>query len=229
MLDVRRVVIVANGVMEDPARDFSRWVDADTVVVAADGGTAPLLACGLAAQYVVGDMDSLSPEARADLTTRGVTFHPHPAHKNETDLELALLWVADQYPEAQLVILGAMGGRPDQALANLLLLSLPALRGREVVMAEGAWRVRVIRGGEIGTFTGTPGDTLSLLPLGGPAHGVTTTGLGYPLKEETLHFGPARGVSNVLTTETATVTVREGMVWGFSRSEVESNGASECE
>lgn len=222
-----RVVIVANGLMDDPAGDFARWVDVESVLVAADGGTHHLLACGLTPQHIIGDLDSLSPEIQADLSTHGVHFYPHPVHKDETDLELALLWAADQYPEAQLVLLGAMGGRPDQALANLLLLALPQLQGRDTVIAEGPWRVRLIRDGETGLFPGTPGDTLSLLPLGGPAYGVTTTGLAYTLQDETLTFGPARGVSNVLTAVQATVTVRKGLVWGFTKvgsqkSEVDS-------
>ena len=59
-----------------------------------------------------------------------------------------------------------------------------------------------------------PGDLLSLLPLGGDAIGVTTEGLQYPLHDETLFLGQARGVSNVFTGSRAAITLRRGSVAG---------------
>ena len=46
---------------------------------------------------------------------------------------------------------------------------------------------------------GNVGDTISLIPVAGDASGVTTHDLKYPLQDETLRFGPARGISNVIT------------------------------
>jgi thiamine pyrophosphokinase len=59
---------------------------------------------------------------------------------------------------------------------------------------------------------GAPGDLVSLIPIGGDARGVTTEGLQYPLSDEPLLFGPARGLSNVLVGTEARVRVREGLV-----------------
>jgi thiamine pyrophosphokinase len=57
---------------------------------------------------------------------------------------------------------------------------------------------------------GVPGDVCSLLPVGGPAAGVRTVGLRYPLRRETLYPGSTRGVSNELVLDTATVALDEG-------------------
>jgi thiamine pyrophosphokinase len=59
-------------------------------------------------------------------------------------------------------------------------------------------------------LTGAPGDLVTLLPVGGPAHGVTTHGLQYPLHGETLQPGATRGVSNVLLESRATVELASG-------------------
>ena len=59
---------------------------------------------------------------------------------------------------------------------------------------------------------GQPGDTVSLIPLGGEAHGITTHGLEYPLQQETLRFGTTRGVSNVLLGDSATIQLQQGML-----------------
>ena len=208
-----RIVIFANGIIEDPVAEAVRWVRAGDCVIAADGGTRHALAAGLKPDHVIGDLDSLSPEQRAYLEAAGTMLHAYPPAKDETDLELALAWAAAQPDATEIIVLGALGGRPDQALANLLLLALPALAGHKVVIADGVWTVRCLRGGETMTFHGQPGDTLSLIPLGGAAVGVTTESLAYPLCDETLHFGLTRGVSNVFDGETATVSLRGGLLW----------------
>ncbi|MFH1474738.1 MAG: thiamine diphosphokinase, partial [Chloroflexota bacterium] len=55
-----------------------------------------------------------------------------------------------------------------------------------------------------------PGDLVSLFPFGADAAGVTTDGLAYPLREEPLRFGPARGLSNVRSGPEASVSLRAG-------------------
>jgi thiamine pyrophosphokinase len=48
------------------------------------------------------------------------------------------------------------------------------------------------------------------LPYGEGVAGVTTHGLAYPLADEPLPPGPARGLSNVRVSEDAAVVVRAG-------------------
>ncbi|MBN1878311.1 MAG: thiamine diphosphokinase [Anaerolineae bacterium] len=230
-----RVVIFANGVIDDLDAEVARWVRAGNVIVAANGGTRYVLAAGLHPDHIIGDLDSFNMPLRAHLETKGTIFHPHPPAKNETDLELAILWAANSLLPSptpsipcspaplppcspSLIILGALGGRPDQELANLLLLALPSLAGLDVVIADGAWVIHCLHGGQTHHLHGHPGHTLSLIPLGGPAEGVTTTGLAYPLHDETLHFGPARGVSNVFAGTEASVSVKTGLLWCFHKT-----------
>jgi thiamine pyrophosphokinase len=54
------------------------------------------------------------------------------------------------------------------------------------------------------------GAVVSLLPFAGDVEGVTTAGLRYPLDDEPLVTGPARGLSNVRIDAGASVTVRRG-------------------
>ena len=60
------------------------------------------------------------------------------------------------------------------------------------------------------SLPGPVGALVSLLPLGGDVEGVTTVGLRYPLRDEALTVGPARGLSNVRAGPDARVTVRRG-------------------
>jgi thiamine pyrophosphokinase len=201
-------VIVANSPTFDAAPFRALLVGAD-LVIAADGGGNALFAAGIAAQMVVGDLDSLAPEAEAAFVAAGAAVERHPAEKDETDLELALL-VAVARGATQIDVLGAMGGRWDQALSNVALLALPELTGRRVRLLDVGQEAYLARGET--PIAGTRGETVSLLPVGGPARGITTRGLRYPLHDAELHFERSRGVSNVIVEPPAHVTVREGLL-----------------
>ena len=146
-----------------------------------------------------------------------------PVAKDETDLELALERVLATDAES-IVITGALGGRTDHLLANILLLARPDLAGRDITIADGPEMVRLLRGSEGAgepaalTLHGAAGDLLSLLPLGGAAEGVTTQGLQYPLTDEALYPGRARGVSNVFLAPVARVTAARANCSSFTRN-----------
>ncbi|MCS6846247.1 MAG: thiamine diphosphokinase [Anaerolineae bacterium] len=212
-----RIVIIANG--DPPAQEeVARWLDGGATLICADGGARTALALGLAPAHVIGDFDSLSEDDLRELERRGAQLHRYPARKDETDLELALLFAARSArvgERVEIIVLGARGGRLDHELANMLLLAMPALKCADVSLAHGRERVFLIdardRPAQL-VLRGSAGDTVSLLPFGGDAHGIRTAGLEYPLHDESLFVGPARGVSNVMLGEAATVSLRQGML-----------------
>ena len=179
----------------------------DDLLIAADGGAHHCRALGLTPHIVVGDLDSLTPEERAELERAGARFEMHPVRKDETDLELALR-VALREGAHEAVILAALGGRWDQSLANMLLLAHPDFAPLALGLADGPDTLWIVRGQT--TVRGAPGDSLSLLPLSGDVEGVTLTGLEYPLNDGALRFGYTTGISNVLVAPEATITVRRG-------------------
>jgi thiamine pyrophosphokinase len=154
-------------------------------------------------------MDSLADDERARLEGLGCHFVVHPRAKDETDLELALTYAAGQGAK-EIVILGALGGRLDHTLANLLLLTLPDLEKLPVRIVGGDEEIYLVQSGGTVALEGGAGDLISLLPLGGDVQGVTTGGLAWALRSETLHFGFSRGVSNEMTGSTAHVEVERG-------------------
>jgi thiamine pyrophosphokinase len=222
-----RVVIFANGEMQETGAELEFWIAAADRCIAADGGTLAALRVGVTPDHVIGDMDSLPEAVRQQLAAAGTQFHSFPAEKDETDLELALIWAAEQTGCEEIAVLGAFGGRPDQELANLLLLALPALEGRRVWMVQGMWSVQLLHGGEVLRFEGQPGDRFSLIPLGGPATGISTEGLAFPLCGEGLAFGRTRGVSNRFDAERATVRLRDGLLWCFHENRGAVHGGSQ--
>ena len=206
-----RTVIFANGELSDPERVLGRLQPGDHVI-AADGGARHALAAGVVPDVIIGDLDSLSSMARERAEVGGARIISFPARKDETDLELALLHAA-RAGATKILVLAALGGRLDQTIANLLLLALPELRGIDVRVVDGRQTAFLVQGGGgTAAVSGQPGDTVSLIPLGGDALGVTAEALEWPLHASTLRFGPARGVSNVLVAEQASVRVERGQL-----------------
>ncbi len=204
-------LIFANGDLNDgPAvrAVLARWPDA--YVIAADGGARNALSCNLIPHLIIGDFDSLMPAELRMFEAQGAEVRRFPAHKNETDLELALLTAVEQ-ERSPIRVLGGVGDRLDQTFANVYLLALPALRDCDVRLVAGKQTAWLAWPG-VALIAGQPGDTLSLIPLSGAAEGISTEGLEYALQGETLHFGPARGISNVLTREEAEVRFEAGLL-----------------
>lgn len=205
-----RFVIVANGLL-DPTSIARVAIQPGEVVIAADGGTRHCLAAGITPQVIIGDFDSLSDEELAFLEQTGIQTIRHPARKDYTDLELALEHALSLGAD-EILVLGALGNRWDQTLANLLLPSAAGFAQTNIRLVDGLQEFMVVRAGKVVKISGDPGDTVSLIPLSGDARGITTRDLEYPLDDGTLSFGSTRGVSNVLLRETATVYLKEGIL-----------------
>jgi thiamine pyrophosphokinase len=202
----KRAVIFVNGVMADP-QAVRMMLRPDDYLVAVDGGLQHLQTLGVQPQLLIGDLDSLDEADVAVLESAGVRIERHPAEKDETDLELALLALAGQgYDEIRVV--AALGGRLDQTLANLSLLELPGLEDVDVRLDDGHEEILIIR--DFTTIDGHPGDTVSLLARDGCTNGITTEGLKYPLTRETLCPNRTRGISNEMLSEQASVKVASG-------------------
>ena len=187
-------------------------VRAAGLVIAADGGARRLLDLRIAPHYLVGDLDSLSQETVARLASAGCQVQRHPADKDATDTELAIALALGQ-GATDIDLVGATGGaRLDHSVANVLLLVADWPAGVHLRLVEAAATALVVRAGQSVDVPGTVGDIVALLPLAGPARGITTRGLQYALAGEDLAFGRARGVSNVMTAPVASISVAAGLL-----------------
>lgn len=204
-----RAVIFVNGTITDYAT-LAGWLRADDFLIGADGGTVHCLALGRRPDVIVGDLDSVDPQEVARLAAMGVQIERHPPAKNETDLELALE-CAQRHGADEVLLLGALGGRLDQTLGNLLILVQ-----REwpfaLLIGEGDQLAQVMRSGELLHLQAPVSGTVSVIPLSATVTGITYTGLEYPLIDATLHLGSTRGMSNVVNALPATIQINQGLL-----------------
>ena len=201
-----RIIIFANGKLPnlEKARALLR---PDDFILCADGGTRHALALGLVPNVIVGDMDSLP--SNFQLSTFNGEIVLFPKDKNETDLELAINHALTLNPES-ILILAALGGRMDQTLANIALLSNLQLAAFNIKLTDGVEELFFCR--DQVQVEGRSGDIVSLIPWQGEVTGVFTENLRWHLHHETLYPDKTRGISNEMTSDVATVKIQSGLL-----------------
>ena len=220
-----RIVIFANG--ELPDQEAARaFLQADDYLIAADGGANHLMKMGILPEIVIGDLDSIDENTLFELTTAEVKIEQYSEDKDETDIELALRYAVELHPSSILIV-GALGGRLDQTLANLCILTHPTLAGIDIRLDDGVeeafycW-ASTTNGGQV-EVRGRSGDTISLIPWNGPVEGVSTEGLQWSLFGETLFSNQSRGISNMLLGASASIRIQSGLLLIVHRRESKEN------
>lgn len=185
----------------------------DATVIAADSGLHLAAPLGLNVDSVVGDMDSVNPTALAAVEALGTNVLRFSRDKDASDAELALSHAAT-LGATSLVVIAGRSNRLDHELGNLAVLFLPELRRCRVELRVSGAHVFRLDAAEQPEaelqLSCTVGDIVGLLPFGGDAHGVTTSGLQWALSNETLAVTSSRGISNRATHEDVVISLQRG-------------------
>ncbi len=208
-MSVKRIVIVANGDLED-LNFYKNLVEEGDFIICVNGGCGYALAMGFKPDLVIGDMDSLKPEDKDMIEKLDPRLIKHPSAKDKSDLELAIDKAVEMHP-GRILIIGALGGsRIDHALINILLLYIPFQHGIPAEIVDRSQEVFMIDNQAV--VEGNRGDYFSLFALTSEAGGITTEGLKYSLREGSLNFASTLGLSNELEAGRAVVSVKSGLL-----------------
>ncbi|HHW3839532.1 TPA: thiamine diphosphokinase [Streptococcus suis] len=115
-----KIAVIAGG-------SFDCLPEPADLYVGVDAGSLRLLDHYLPLDWAMGDFDSVTPEELGRIKDQAERFLQAPAEKDDTDLELALKEIFKAYPQAQVRIYGALGGRMDHMMTNLFLAAEPDL------------------------------------------------------------------------------------------------------
>ena len=203
---MNRAVIFTNGIVRDYALIFP-YLQPRDFIMAADGGLKHIHRLKLKPALVIGDLDSISASDLDIAEHEQTEILRFNKDKDETDLELAIQ-AAIQRGYREILIVAGLGGRLDQTMANLLLMLHPDFAKCSITFDDGIEEVFLIR--ETCQVRGNPGDIISIIPIKGDCRGVKTENLKYPLREETLYQFKTRGISNVMTSTQAAISIADG-------------------
>ena len=197
---LRRVLLLCNGA--PPSKSFVQGLAREAeLIVAADGGANTAARCNVQPHIIIGDLDSILPATMKRFRTSMVI---RVRRQDNTDLEKALDLISSS-GKAEVMIVGATGGRIDFTLANLAVFwNYTASLG--ICFRGDGWRAVPV--GRKRSLTAPIGSVVSLLPFTS-CSGITLRGLRYPLRNATMRLGSI-GVSNIVRTPRFDVTVRRG-------------------
>lgn len=205
----RHAILITGGTAPDPALLKDLRVQFPTVpCLCADAGADLCRAAGVLPDALIGDMDSLSPETRAWLDEAGVPEVVYPAEKDDSDTALAVQQLFADGAE-ELIVIGALGGRMDHELANMMLMVGAGRQGKSIVYWDDINRMRYVGPGEH-QLDNTPG-YIGIVPFSDDGMCLSIDGLYYPLDNFSVPFGETRLISNVFTdAPMATIRIARG-------------------
>ena len=206
-----RCLLMANGVYGDIAIYYEMAHRVD-LVVCADGGANFAYQMGITPDCIVGDLDSIRPEIREYFANQGVRFIVYPAAKDYTDFQLALE-AAEEMGADEIILIGTLGGRLDHTLANLYICIDAVQKGQKII--HFGPDVTIYMTNSRLRLQGRAGDLVSIMALTEKASGITLGNFAFPLQEAELYTKNPIGVSNRMTTDTAEISVGEGILVVF--------------
>lgn len=200
-IEVKKCVIISAA----PYSDISFYKDKiseEDFVICADGGYVYAKNTGIIPNLIVGDFDS-SAVPDTDIET---IILPH--EKDDTDTMYAVRQGIKRGYE-DFVFLGAVGGRDDHTFANysvLLYLKHHNCSGR--ILTDKS--VIFLLENEKLTIKNQRDKTFSIFPFACKSCGVSLKGFHYPLSSYTLKADFPLGISNIITSNEAAVSVSGG-------------------
>ncbi|WP_049960221.1 thiamine diphosphokinase [Pseudobutyrivibrio sp. LB2011] len=195
---------------------ISKLDEASLSIIACDSGYENCLDIGQEPDIVIGDFDSISKDAYEKLQHSNAEVIKLNPVKDDTDIEAALnIAIRKSMVGDYIYLLGATGKRLDHFLGNVNLLGMGCLKQRKVVIVDEYNYIQMISAGQVLNLSREGaeaqfGHYISIFPYGGKATGVTMTGFKYPLENATIEGFNTLTVSNEITEEVGSISLKEG-------------------
>lgn len=199
-----RCIIVLNGKIKDYSA-FEGVAREGDFIICADGGLRHAKKLGLKPHLIMGDFDSFNIDDVPD--GKVLRF---PIEKDKTDGEIAVEYALDKGFE-EILLIGALGGRTDHLLANVLLLEAIEKAGKKACIMDCSERIYCINAG-IYKFEAKKGDIISIIPISESVEGISLLGFYYPLESCDIKRGSTHGISNIFEESTGSIEIKKGTV-----------------
>ncbi|AYG00874.1 thiamine diphosphokinase [Lactococcus allomyrinae] len=199
-----KILIVAGLAEVLPNESFDRKIGVDR-------GSLFLIENGQEPDLAVGDFDSVSADEFEKISVSSKEIVKLPVQKDKTDLEVALDWVLEKFPEAELTIIGSLGGRLDHLLTNVFLPTRPQYQtlAEKITVIDQQNLVRYLLPGRHILYQIEPYRYIGFMQVES-ADTLAIEGAKYPLKAEE-NFSQIYA-SNEFISNKMTVSLDQGMV-----------------
>lgn len=203
---MRRSFIFTGGIV-DSYNNLPIKPDDSDLIICADSGINHCIASKIKPHIWVGDFDSSDFEAfeNSELLKDTKIVRLSPC-KDDTDTEHAL-HIAMDMGFSDVVIVGGFGGRLDHTMANAFLAEEAYNFGVTLTVEDDKNVLHYLKNDTL-HLKKSRLKYISVIPIEDSL--VSCTGFLYPLTNEKLRRGPARGVSNELENDEGFITIHKG-------------------
>ncbi len=195
-------------------KDYMAEHDAqEKTIIAADAGLNALYDLGIRPDIILGDFDSVNHAClNSYRKDEGIHFLSFPAHKDYTDMELAVESALELEPE-EILIFGATGTRLDHVIGNIFSLQKPMEQGISAKLLDPCNVIQLLGPGSYQYNSRELfGKYISFLPYTEKVRGIFLSGLLYPLEDAEMVKGTTLGISNEAAGERVSISIREGIL-----------------
>ncbi|MGF1668941.1 MAG: thiamine diphosphokinase [Balneolaceae bacterium] len=195
-----KAVILCDG-RRPHAATIKKYIGKADIFIAADGGGNVAHSLGITPHIVIGDLDSYNFRGSDQVQII------RDDDQETNDLEKALKQVL-KLKATDVTVFGAIGKRLDHTLKNLSVLSQFRQAFNSIVYKDKYGDLFLLPRNFRGKYT--LGTIISLFPLSGIVENITTHGLQYSLKNESLEIGKRDGTSNKTAEPEIKITHEKG-------------------
>lgn len=203
-----KILVAAGG----PPEEWPSLSDQYDFYVGIDRGGYYLIGRDFPLDLAVGDFDSLNESERQLVFQKAKEIKSSPAEKDDTDTQLALAAVFQTFPEAEVLLVGATGGRLDHLLANIWLgveaRFAPFLH--QLTMADRQNQLTYLTAGSY-EITRVPGMTYLGYCCLTPVENLTLSNSKYTLTNQQVNV-PTSFASNEFLTDSAQISFDSGII-----------------
>lgn len=205
------VVIVSGGQVEGLAELVGQSQQGKKVI-GVDRGALRLIDAGLDCHVAIGDFDSISSKELEKINDCVETVIILPAEKDMTDTEAALDYVVKYYPDAQIKMVGLLGGRLDHLMSNLWIAYHPSYQQllAQITIVDSRNSLSYYRPGRYHILKEKDKKYLSLVGMTSVKQ-LVIKDAKYPLTGHDFSF-PIALVSNEFLGEQMTFSFEEGLI-----------------
>jgi thiamine pyrophosphokinase len=181
------------------------------VLISADGVSNKLHQWKIIPDYIIGDLDSITPKALAYFKKKKVNIK-RVAEQEHNDFEKCIKYAISEKLK-DITVIGYGGKRADHMLNNFSIMKRYYKKCRIRFIDKD---FEVFFAGKNIEFNCKIGDTVSLMAMP-KAGGISTYGLQYPLKNESLEFGIREGALNKAVSNKVRIKVQKGDLVVFKK------------
>ncbi|MCI5970809.1 MAG: thiamine diphosphokinase [Oscillospiraceae bacterium] len=204
-----KAVIVSGGTVDNYS--FYSEILKDKYIICADGGIYLLQKLNIKPDMFLGDFDSCNFDEikKTGFLDGCKDIKKFLIEKDATDTHIAVDFAVEKGFD-DITLIGALGGRLDHSLANIMLLRYLNEKGvKGTILNE---KNKAFLTDKSIRLEPEENRKLSLIPLTDTVEGLTLKNLKYPLENFTLKMGDSIGISNEFTKNCAEIIFKKGLL-----------------